>query len=196
MKIKNLNNRGFMLVETMIVTIFIMSIFTLLYNNFNPLIAEYEKREVFEDIDGKYATFWIKKYIEDNSVKFTTTDVNKLAAGGTTPGFFLWSCNAFGSNSYKVKECNAFLDAAEVYRDADSTPHIYVTTYNLKDFKDKINKGSTGYHFSGGVHKFVAFLPEYNVDSLNDAKYRVIVEFDHQKDGNDFLSYATMEVRK
>ena len=56
---KKLNNGGFVLVETLIVSVFVMSIFSILYNNFFPLMGEYEKREVYVDVDAKYATFWI-----------------------------------------------------------------------------------------------------------------------------------------
>ena len=34
---KKLNNGGFVLVETLIVSVFVMSIFSILYNNFFPL---------------------------------------------------------------------------------------------------------------------------------------------------------------
>ena len=40
---KVLNSRGFILVETLIVGVFIMGIFSLLYANFFPLIGEYER---------------------------------------------------------------------------------------------------------------------------------------------------------
>ena len=54
---KKLNNKGFVLVETLIVAAFVAGILAVLYNNLYPLIGEYEKREVYDDIDGKYATY-------------------------------------------------------------------------------------------------------------------------------------------
>ena len=56
-----LNNKGFVLVETLISAVFIMSIFSIIYVNFYPIMAEYEKRETYDDVDSKYATYWIKK---------------------------------------------------------------------------------------------------------------------------------------
>ena len=51
---KKLNKKGFVLAETLIVTVFVMTIFTLLYVNFFPLLGEYAKREFYDDIDSKY----------------------------------------------------------------------------------------------------------------------------------------------
>ena len=62
---KNLNNRGFGLVETLIVSVFVMGIISLVFVNFYPLIGEYEKREVYDDVDGKYAAYWMKTLFED-----------------------------------------------------------------------------------------------------------------------------------
>ena len=47
-KIKKINNKGFVLAETLIVTVIILTLFTMIYINFYPLIGEYEKREVYD----------------------------------------------------------------------------------------------------------------------------------------------------
>ena len=60
---KKIGNNGFVLAETLIVTVFLMVLFTMVYSNFYPLIGEYEKREDYDDIDSKYAVFWIKKLV-------------------------------------------------------------------------------------------------------------------------------------
>ena len=64
---KKLNNSGFILAETLVVTVFLMVIFTMLYTNYYPLIGEYQKRENYDDVDGKYVAYWMKKLIEDGS---------------------------------------------------------------------------------------------------------------------------------
>ena len=47
------NEKGFVLIETLIAAVAVMGIFSLLYANYYPLIGEYEKREVYDDIDAK-----------------------------------------------------------------------------------------------------------------------------------------------
>lgn len=66
-KMKKLNQNGFILSETLVVSVFLMVMFTMIYTNFYPLIGEYEKRENYDDADGKYAAYWIKKIIESDA---------------------------------------------------------------------------------------------------------------------------------
>ena len=64
---KKINNKGFVLAETLVVTVFLMILFTMIYSNFYPLIGEYEKRENYDDVDGKYVAYWMKKLVEDQN---------------------------------------------------------------------------------------------------------------------------------
>ena len=192
MKAKKLNNGGFVLVETLIVSVFVMSIFSILYNNFFPLMGEFEKREVYDDVDAKYATFWIKRLIQDVDVKFTQEQINALGTDVSTPGYFMWDCSALGAGTTKEATCNRVLEASQV-RKTGNVPHIYITTFSLTDFKTKIDNSND---FSGGMHRYVSYLPEYTMASMNEAKYRVIVEFHRTRDDNDYLAYATFEVKK
>ena len=66
---KKYSKNGFVLAETLVVTVFLMIIFSMIYSSFYPLLGEYEKREAYDDIDSKYAVYWIKKIIEDGSYK-------------------------------------------------------------------------------------------------------------------------------
>ena len=51
-----INSKGFVLVETLVVAVFVSAIFSVIYSNFYPIMGEYEKREAYDDIDSKYAT--------------------------------------------------------------------------------------------------------------------------------------------
>lgn len=64
---KKINSSGFVLAETLVVTVFLMVIFAMLYSSFLPLAGEYAKRENYDSVDGKYAVYWIKRMIEDSS---------------------------------------------------------------------------------------------------------------------------------
>ena len=99
--------------------------------------------------------------------------------------------------------CNEMIAKSQVSL-MDGKPNIFITKYHLGDrkmsdgsikagFKTKINRVSS---FSGGMHKYLEFLPDYKLDSLNSAQYRVIIEFHRTKGGNDYLAYSTIEVKK
>ena len=194
MKKGKLNNKGFVLVETLIVSVFVVSIFAILYNNFYPLMGEYEKRESYDDIDGKYATYWIKRIIEHES-----TDLSYCSLEGES-FYCSFNCNRVNNDSMKAM-CHQLIQKAQIMNDnnntpadlSDDKPHIYITTYNLANFKVYINDHGG---LSGGMYKYLKYLPNYNTESLNNAKYRVIVEFYRTKDNNDYLAYSTFEVKK
>ena len=64
------NNNGYVLAETLVVTVFVMAIFSVIYVNFYPLAGEYERREFYDDVDSKYETYWIKRFIQGSSYDF------------------------------------------------------------------------------------------------------------------------------
>lgn len=189
MKKGKLNNKGFVLVETLIVSVFIAAIFAILYNNFYPLMGEYEKREVYDDIDGKYATYWIKRIIQHSQTNIG--DDCKLDKLKTAPYHCKFSCDMAGNDSMKAM-CKQLIEKSQIYV-KDGEPSIYITTYNLAQFKEYVNENGG---VSGGMHRYVKYLPIYKVDSLNNAKHRVIVEFHRTRDDNDYLAYSTFEVKK
>ena len=62
-----LNKKGFVLAETLVVAVFMATIFTIIYVNFYPLIGEYEKRENYDDLDSKYDIYWFKRLVQSNN---------------------------------------------------------------------------------------------------------------------------------
>lgn len=206
MKKKKLGNGGFVLIETLIVSVFIVAIFAVLYNNFYPLIGEYEKREVYDDIDGKYAAYWFKRIIQHESVTFSAEQLAAIdETNSNSPGYFRFNCDMVGNVSMKSM-CEEMIEKAQV-KGGEEKPNIFITKYYLGDkevtsgvvhagFKTKINKDNT-FTFDGGMHKYLKFLPDYRSESLNNAQYRVIIEFERAiDDNNSYLAYSTIEVKK
>ena len=112
MKMKKNNQSGFVLAETLIVTVFLMLIFTMIYNNFYPLIGEYEKREVYNDVDGIYSTYWIKKLIEDSSysIEGQTQKIQNLE----NRGYVRFECSDIKGNEDKKNLCVTLVKSLEV----------------------------------------------------------------------------------
>lgn len=189
-KMKKLNSKGFVMTETLVVAVFIMGIFGIMYNNYYPLIGEYERREVFDDVDSKYGAFWIKRFIQHSSYDLSAAQKNTINSNG----YVLFSCNNI-NNDYRKTMCNKLLKELEV-KDYNVQPKVYITKYNLETFKNNVAADTNYATFSGGFSDYVNFLPIYRVPSLNDAAYRVLIEFDRNKNGLNYTTYATIEVKK
>lgn len=215
-----INSKGFVLVETLVVAVFVAAIFSVIYANFYPIMGEYEKRESYDDIDSKYATFWFKRIIQSDSVDFTNIQ-NDI----TNNLYHEFNCSndIVASDVTAIKICNSLVTRFGVEK-------MYITDYkvgNRDDPDDKNNfKGlvetNNSNVFSSGLQDYVAYLPTYSkVPSLNGACYRLVVEFKKLVDDtsecaevdpagsctkdadgniiykkNDFYTYATIEILK
>lgn len=60
---KRVKNRGFILVETMVVSIFVMAIFVFVYRNSIPMMGRYQRLNRYDDLDGVYAANMVKKMV-------------------------------------------------------------------------------------------------------------------------------------
>lgn len=68
------NNKGFILIELLIVAVFTASLFTFLYVNILPIMGDYEQKEKYDTIDTKYVLYELRKEIltYDSTGKFPT----------------------------------------------------------------------------------------------------------------------------
>ena len=152
---KKINSKGFVLAETLVVTVFLMLIFSMIYSYFYPLIGEYEKREVYDDVDGKYSVYWLKKMIEDPSYTIPSTDSRK--AYFERYGFVRFKCSDITDESKKA-QCTSLVKALQVEgcNEKGNNCSIFITRYTLKAkstasatekakyiFKDVVNNQST-----------------------------------------------------
>ena len=128
---KKINSGGFVLAETLVVTVFLMTIFSMLYYYFYPLIGEYEKREVYDDVDDKYSAFWIKKIIEDSEYVVDSDSVK--GRNFEKYGYFRFECKEISSTSDKKQMCKNLVNALQVDNcDPDGNNcSIYVTSYRI-----------------------------------------------------------------
>lgn len=209
---KKFDNKGFALVETLIVSVFVVSLFLIVFNNFYPLMSEYEKREVYDDIDGVYAAYWIKRLVEDSSLSID--DLSKYKKNDLSPN----DCDDFGNFPQKLicqKVVNAYGIQSDYSGDdiIDKTKNqngIYIVDYNISRFKKMVNGDvpsiNRGY-YSSHVEKFwgpyLNTLPDYSNPKNNtyDANFRVIISmkrYYQDIDGKEhaYRAYANMEGKK
>ena len=131
MKLKKLNNKGFVLAETLVVTVFLMVIFTMIYSYFYPLIGEYEKRENYDDIDSVYAIYWIKRIIEDSSYNIAGNSGKQQ--NFQDKGYFRVECSDITKDEEKRKTCIELVRALQVENcnsNGDEC-NIFVTKYRI-----------------------------------------------------------------
>lgn len=144
---KKLNNGGFILAETLVVTVFLMVIFTMLYTNYYPLMGEYQKRENYDDVDGKYVAYWMKKLIEDASYNPPAEKKQLLE----TAGFMRFECDDVSEFDEARNLCRKMVRAFEI-AGCDSKGNnceIFITYYRIggitPDFKQTVKSNIKKY---------------------------------------------------
>lgn len=127
---KILNKKGFILVETLIVTVFVMTIFLVIYKNTLPYVGEYEKLETYDDIDSVYAANMIKQAL----LKYGNFDYISANLTDDKPYLEIQDCentNIFESSDY----CKKLKSNLEIEED----DYIFLTKYNLSKFREVVD---------------------------------------------------------
>lgn len=62
-----MNKKGFVLIETLVVTLFVLFIFTILYNSAVPLLAKYNELGYYDDLDTTYDLYHLRNLILKDS---------------------------------------------------------------------------------------------------------------------------------
>lgn len=191
MKFKKLDSKGFVLAETLVVTVFLMIIFTMIYSYFYPLIGEYEKREVYDDVDSTYAIYWIKKIIEDPSYSIVTNEGKKN--NFQDRGYFRVECSDIQNDEEKRQMCINLVNALQV-ENCDSNGdkcNIFVSKYRI---------GGNGVSLKN-IAKSGIVIPYENCDAPVES--RCMIEFYNgcsssmpESEGGDVTSYCNKRASK
>lgn len=131
---KKINSSGFALAETLVVTVFLMVIFSMIYANFLPLIGEYEKRETYDSVDGKYSVYWIKRMIEDSSYNIPDSKSDHIRS----KGYIRFECSDIKDDDEKRAFCINLVKNLQVSgcNKQGNNCEIYITRYRLDNLND------------------------------------------------------------
>lgn len=180
----NLNHKGFALVETLVVSAFVVGIFTLVYTNYYPLIGEYEKREEYDSIESIYKTDLVKRMMMRNQLKsnnpYASLKDNKRYVYDNSRDHF---CSYFTDTN----SCSKLWNQLKI-------KSILATNYTVTNVKKEVKNMS---QMSESMKEYVLYLPNYTNNKYY-YKGRVIVEYEEEIDteSNPYqvLKYSTIGV--
>lgn len=189
---KMLNKKGFTLVETLIVTAFVMTLFLVVYQNMVPLLGEYKKMNSYDDIDSIYVSNLYKQSL----LRYGNLDYIDLYLASNT---YLDINNCQDSNIYKNSNYCLKLKNTLSISDED---YIFITKYNISEFRQEVN--SNEYFDTGNLNNFRDYLKtvsdteKFYDDSSNDklvGKYRLfIVRNVANSDNSTSLRYVNIGI--
>ena len=132
-----MNRKGFVLAETLVVTIFVLVIFTVLYNSAVPLLGRYNELSYYDDLDTTYDLYHYQKLLgsSNNYTNILNEHYKKL------------TCDDFGD---KMSECSN-LDSL-INKSASDTL-IYLNTDYLNELENETNN-----NFSDEIKDYLKYL--------------------------------------
>ncbi len=209
------NNKGFVLVETLIVSVAIAAIFSIIYTNIVPVLGDYERTEVYDDLDTKYIAHWMRMLVINKGNKNLLNAIN--ASTGNNPFKIKVDKTAKEEDiNYETKRyaevsnsCNNYFiepnTCLNFFKQFNVTK-LYIVPYSLVDFKNNVkNNISEKFGDSPGFQEYVNSLSKFNKSSedvlkVNQRFYRIIIEVERNtnlKETEDyFTSYATIELNR
>lgn len=158
------NNRGFVLVETIVTAVFVLGFFSFLIANLLPMVGEYEKSLDYDSIESKYDAHLIRKMIlKDNSCR--TRNLISLSS----QGYYVFEGTDLCLYLENVNYCNKLLS-----KDYLDVKKIILTRYNTTTLKD--NKDN----FERVLGEYIDYMPKYE-STVNISQYfyqrRLIILF-------------------
>ena len=189
---KKIDNRGFVMVETIIVAVFIIGICTFLFANFLPLIADYERISDYDTVEAKYKAHEIRKMIlRDLS---NNNDLEELFISiPSDVGYSRYSNyttevsgeavikNSLCDNLSSVNYCNKLLSSSFL-----GVKDIFITSFKLGKIKSTI-KNIAG---ERALKEYIDYLPSYSkYASRYDSYYRLIIVFNGGEMANIEVHY-------
>lgn len=180
-----INKKGFALVETLIVTVFVATIFTIMYTNFFPMFGEYERRENYDDIDSIYRTYLIKKMLENPNIGQKSLYENYKSRLSSGEYYIKLLSVDYTTNDDQTSKLNSdcwYLTntygnyCVNVLSEVKAVS-IYLTPYNIKNVKQAIKGGNISESaMDSQMQDYVDSLPYYKNNS-SGCNYRIIVEY-------------------
>ncbi len=171
---KKINTKGFALVETLIVSAFVVSIFTIMYTNFYPIMGEYEKRENYDDIGLLYSSNLFKGLIEKNkSYSNMNQKINSVIRSTSPLAYVELTQTDFNPSDYTSGN-NSSRDCFNVLVKNAEVDTIYLTSYKISILKNA--------NLDVQTKDYINSLPNYSNSNPGSLGCRIIVKY--KSEGN------------
>ena len=141
------NNKGFVLVETIVTSVFVLSLFTFIIANIIPLIGDYERNYEYDSIESIYDAHLIRKMILKSDEQRVTNLVSL-----PEDGYYLFDGDDICLYLSNVNYCRKLLSRS--YLDVSK---IVLTSYVITD--DFVAKSE---RFNRALHEYILDMQRYN----------------------------------
>ncbi len=151
---KKQNKKGFVLVETIIISVVVTTALLLIYIQLMTINSSFKKHFSYDNVD--------KLYLTENIVDYIKTNDMAIFQNNSQPYVNITSCDNTYFEDYAY--CRTLFSALGV-------ENIIFTTNNITTLKQNVNT----YDFSEKLKEYIKIL-----SISNESGYRIIVEYDDE----------------
>lgn len=150
---KKMNNKGFMLTETLIVATFLVTTLLFIYIQFNNITRTYDTSFKYNTVNGMYNAKNIIQYINDDGINNLKTALNQEGI------YYINMTNCSNSYFSEAEYCSILMEAANVKT-------VLFTNENLTNLKNNVTE------LDQTLLDFINYINYENIEG-----YRIIIEF-------------------
>lgn len=194
MKKKLKSMKGFAMAELLAVSLVILVLFSVLFSNYLPLVAEYENRIMYNDVSAQYAAYYVrqivKEAIDENNFSIQITKINdkgyvSLFKDNDEGNADNKICTLASSKYNEGKAKSSSKEACNKMIALYDIKEVIVTKYSLADLKNNKEYNQN----DGSLYEYIQYLPEYKntIYTGENDLYRIILKADNK--------YATTPVK-
>ena len=156
------NTKAFAMAELLVVSVIILVLFSVLFSNYLPLVAQYENRINYNDVTAQYASFYVRKIYRD---AMDDINVKNQIDEKIKNGYYIVYSSTDSIKDYSFISNYRFLEDIISEYNIDE---IVITTDNLSGIKEK-------YERSKPLYNYINYLPK--AGSNDDIeRYRIILK--------------------
>ena len=162
MKKKLKSMKGFAMAELLAVSLVILVLFSVLFSNYLPLVAEYENRIMYNDVSAQYAAYYVRQIVKEAIDKDNfSNEIKKINGEGYVSLFkdsdkenvdnkiCMLASSKYDDDKAKSSSkyaCNKMLALYGI-------KEVVVTKYSLIHVNYTKDKGS--------LYEYIEYLPKY-----------------------------------
>lgn len=157
------NNKGFMLIETLLVSVFVVSTLIFVYIQFEKVRNSYQTSFEYNTMNGVYGANTISKYLKENGIENLNNTIKSGAA-------YVDITNCPGGYLSNTSFCHRLLTDLKVKK-------VFYTPSDVTEFKNKVGQSAIS-------NKFKQFIRTIK-PKKSESGHRIIVEYEDE-------TYATI----
>lgn len=166
-----MNRKGFVLVETIVTSVFVLGLFVFIFANILPLIGDYDRIREYDTIDSIYDAHLIRKMI----LRSDSTRIANVVTFPNGQDYYLFDgddiCMYLSNKNY----CSKLLS-----RDYLDVKKIIITKFVSTSLKEKSSS------FDRATAEYIKHMPKYDNTAFQtySCQRRIIVEFNDGRFAN------------